>query len=65
MKRLLIIALLLCSIAILAQPKRYTVSLTIQEWQTIINQIDSKQVSSILEQQLIPQIKADTLTKTK
>lgn len=58
---LLITALVLAAI-VNAQEKRYSVSLTLIEWQAVINQIDSKRVSSLLENQLIPQL--DT-TKTK
>ena len=45
------------------QEKKYTVSLTIQEWQAVINSIDSKQISGILEKQLIPQLKDSIKTK--
>lgn len=58
---LLITGLILAAI-VNAQEKRYTVSLTLGEWQAVINQIDSKRVSSMLENQLIPQL--DT-TKTE
>lgn len=62
-----IITFAICLLAVLAysslQTKTYTVSLTIDQWQAVINSIDSKSVSSMLEKQLIPQLQDTTKAK--
>lgn len=60
MKKILTIALILCAMFLYAQnQKRYTVSLTIEEWQSVVGSIDSKRASKLLEDQLIPQIQKE------
>ncbi len=62
MKRILlgIITLALIMLAF-RQEKKYTVTLTLNEWQAVVNSIDSKQVSALIERQIVPQL--DTTKK--
>ena len=68
MKKLLTITICLLAVSVYSfiQEQKYTVSLTVQEWQIVLNNIDSKQVSSLLEKQLVPQLqKQDSISKAK
>lgn len=67
-RKLITIAIILLGVTLISwatQEKTYTVKLPLKEWEVVLNQIDSKQVSNLLITQINEQLKAEQDTVKK